>query len=79
MSTFYEVALFGEFFQPDYQAILNRFTLHSESAQKMHSQEIIFEPIDAAAQRAAKTVPVQLRCRRELLEKDGGWWVYFRI
>jgi hypothetical protein len=74
MSTLYEVALVGEFFQPDLQVILNRFTLHSESAQKMHSQEVIFEPIDAAAQRAATTVPIQLRCRKELLESDSGWY-----
>lgn len=76
MSTFYEVALFGECFQPDLQAILNRLTLHSESAQKFHSQEIIFEPVDAEAQRAAKMVPIQLRCRRELLEPNSEWYNY---
>lgn len=75
MSTLYEVALVGEFFQPDFQVILNRFTLHSESAQKMHSHEVIFEPIDAAAQRAANVVPIQLRCRKELLEPGSGWYV----
>lgn len=75
MSTSYEVALVGEFFQPNFQIILNRFTLHSESAKKMHSQEVIFEPLDAAEQRAANIVPVQLRCRREFLEANSGWEV----
>ena len=76
MSTLYEVALVGEFFQPDLQVILNRFTLHCESAQRMHSHEVIFEPIDAAAQRAANVAPVQLRCRRELFEPGSGWYVH---
>ncbi|KIJ37356.1 hypothetical protein M422DRAFT_231693 [Sphaerobolus stellatus SS14] len=88
MSTFYEVALFGEFFQSDFQAILNRFTLHSESARKMHSQEIIFEPVEAVAQtvdaatpiqRTAKIAPVQLRCMRELLEPDSGWVMFSHL
>lgn len=75
MSTLYEVALVGEFFQPDLQVILNRFTLHSESAQKMHSQEVIFEPMDAAEQRTANVAPIQLRCRKELLEPGAEWYV----
>lgn len=76
MSTLYEVALVGEFFQTDLQVILNRFTLHSEFSQRMHSREVIFEPIDAAAQRAANVGPIKLRCRKELLEPGSGWYVY---
>ncbi|KAI6034054.1 hypothetical protein BKA83DRAFT_4460572 [Pisolithus microcarpus] len=39
----YEVALFGEFFARDLKAILNRITLHTESAAPMHTREIVFE------------------------------------
>ncbi|KAF8528818.1 hypothetical protein BU17DRAFT_73103 [Hysterangium stoloniferum] len=79
MSTFYEVALVGEFFQADFQAILNRFTLNSESAQKMHSYEVIFEPGDAAAQRALNVIPIQLRCRKELLGNHTGWVMFSHL
>ncbi|KAF8592609.1 hypothetical protein K439DRAFT_1643675 [Ramaria rubella] len=79
MSTLYEVALVGEFFQPNFQVILNRFTLHCESAQKMHSHEVIFEPMDAASQRAANIVPIQLRCRKEMLESGSGWVMFSHL
>ncbi|KAJ7276123.1 hypothetical protein B0H12DRAFT_4185 [Mycena haematopus] len=75
-SHYYEVALFGEFFSPDLKAILNRITLHSESAHPMHSREIAFEPFDAQQQRDAGGEPVILRARKELTEPDSGWVLY---
>ncbi|KAI0776124.1 hypothetical protein BD413DRAFT_469313 [Trametes elegans] len=72
----YEVALFGEFFAQDLPAILNRFTLHSESAHQMHAREVVFEPFDAQHQRDAGTEPVLLRARKELLEPDSKWLLY---
>ncbi|KAI0638079.1 hypothetical protein C8Q77DRAFT_408820 [Trametes polyzona] len=72
----YEVALFGEFFAQDLPAILNRFTLHSESAHQMHAREIVFEPFDAQQQRDSGTEPVLLRARKELLEPDAKWLLY---
>ncbi|KAJ7507476.1 hypothetical protein B0H11DRAFT_2153167 [Mycena galericulata] len=72
-SHYYEVALFGEFFSKDLKAILNRITLHSESAAPMHTREILFEPFDAQQQRDAGADPVILRARKELTELDSGW------
>ena len=54
-------------------AILNRITLHSESAHPMHAREVVFEPFDAQHQRDAE--PVLLRARKELLEPDAKWCV----
>ncbi|KAJ7179393.1 hypothetical protein C8R46DRAFT_638547 [Mycena filopes] len=75
-SHYYEVALFGEFFSRDLKSILNRITLHSESAQKMHSREILFEPFDAQQQRDAGNDPVILRAKKELTDPDAGWVLY---
>ncbi|KAH9918234.1 uncharacterized protein BXZ73DRAFT_92286 [Epithele typhae] len=72
----YEVALFADFFAQDLPAILNRFTLHSESAHRMHAREVVFEPFDAQNQRDAGTEPVLLRARRELLDPDSQWVLY---
>ncbi|KAF7793701.1 hypothetical protein EIP86_004817 [Pleurotus ostreatoroseus] len=72
----YEVALFGEFFAKDLHAILNRITLHSESAHQMHSREIVFEPFDAQYQRDTGTEPGLLRARKELLDPDPQWVLY---
>ena len=72
-STYYEVALFAEFFSRDLKAILNRITLHSESSQRMHSREIVFEPMDAQHQRDTGGDPVLLRARKELTEPESGW------
>ncbi|KAI0796768.1 hypothetical protein C8Q75DRAFT_729627 [Abortiporus biennis] len=72
----YEVALFGEFFPKDLSAILNRITLHSESAHQMHAREILFEPFDVQQQREAGTEPVLLRARKEMLEYDAKWVLY---
>lgn len=55
------------------EAILNRFTLHSESAHQMHAREVVFEPFDAQHQRDSGTEPVLLRARKELLEPDAKW------
>jgi len=77
MSThFYEVALFGEFFSQDLSAILNRITLHSESAHSMHARELVFEPYDAQHQRDMGSEPVLLRARKELLEPDAKWLLF---
>lgn len=54
-------------------AILNRITLHSESAHQMHAREIVFEPFDAQLQRDTGNDPVILRARKELLEPDPKW------
>ncbi|THH10079.1 hypothetical protein EW145_g1584 [Phellinidium pouzarii] len=72
MSTLYEVALYGEFFARDLKPILNRLILHSESATRMHSREVVFEPLDAQMQRDQGVEPVFLRCRKELAEPGSG-------
>lgn len=72
----YEVALFGEFFSRDLKAILNRVTLHCESSHSMHSQEIVFEPLDAQLQKDSGNEPVMLRAKKELEEPGAGWLVY---
>ena len=56
-------------------AILNRITLHCESAHPMHAREIVFEPFDAQHQRDTGNDPVLLRARKELLEPDPKWCV----
>ncbi|KAF8897250.1 hypothetical protein BD779DRAFT_1667253 [Infundibulicybe gibba] len=79
----YEIALFGEFFPKDLNPILHRITIHSESAQRMHTREIVFEPLDAQQLRdfgptASPTEPVLLRARKELGEgtQDEPWILY---
>ena len=57
-------------------AILNRITLHSESAHQMHAREIVFEPFDAQHQRDTGNEPVLLRARREMLEENPKWCVH---
>ncbi|KAJ7228931.1 hypothetical protein GGX14DRAFT_344952 [Mycena pura] len=75
-SPYYEVALFGEFFSKDLKAILNRITLHSESAHSMHVREVVFEPFDAQQQRDAATDPVMLRAKKDLTDPESGWILY---
>jgi mediator of RNA polymerase II transcription subunit 18 len=70
----YEVALFGEFFAQDLKPIVNRITLHSESAQPMQCMELVFEPLDAQQQRDDKIEPVLLRARKEMLDPDSKWY-----
>ncbi|KIJ70327.1 hypothetical protein HYDPIDRAFT_23442 [Hydnomerulius pinastri MD-312] len=76
----YEVALFGEFFARDLKAILNRLTLHTESAAPMHTREIVFEHIAAQTQSQSGIQgdePVLLRARKELGDgKESGWTLY---
>ncbi|KAI0347189.1 hypothetical protein BDW22DRAFT_1321929 [Trametopsis cervina] len=72
----YEVALFGEFFAKDLPAIMNRITLNSESAQKMHTREVVFEPYDSQHQRDTGSDPVILRAKKELLEAEPKWILY---
>jgi mediator of RNA polymerase II transcription subunit 18 len=73
----YEVALFGEFFPRDLRAVLNRLTLHTESAALMHTREIVFEHIGAqvlAQSGSQGEEPVLLRARKELGDgKESGW------
>ncbi|KAI0701796.1 hypothetical protein BC835DRAFT_1322356 [Cytidiella melzeri] len=72
----YEVALFGEFFAKDLPAILNRITLNSESAKRMQTREIVFEPYDAQQQRETGSDPVLLRAKKELLDPDDKWILF---
>lgn len=74
-SQYYEVALFGEFFSQDLKAILNRITLHSESAQAIHTHEIVFEPLDAQYLRDTGSEPVLLRAKKELSEPNSPWYM----
>lgn len=62
----YEVALFGDFYSKDLRAVLTRCALHAEHTYPFHAREVVFEPIDASAQREAGTEPVLLRARREV-------------
>lgn len=71
----YEVALFGEFYSQDLKAILNRITLHSESSQPFQSREILFDPVDAQAQRDSGTDPILLRAKREISDPKATWSV----
>jgi hypothetical protein len=71
----YEVALFGEFYSQDLKAILNRITLHSESSQPFQSREILFDPVDAQAQRDSGTEPVLLRAKKEISDPKATWSV----
>ncbi|KAJ7117319.1 hypothetical protein C8R43DRAFT_901917 [Mycena crocata] len=82
-SHYYEVALFGEFFSKDLKPILNRITLHSESAHPMHTREIVFEPFDAQQQRDSGADPVILRAKKDLITAEpdlgsgtNGWVLY---
>ncbi|KAL9712530.1 hypothetical protein Ac2012v2_003768 [Leucoagaricus gongylophorus] len=76
----YEVALFAEFFSKDLQPILNRITLHCESAEPMHSREVVFEPLDAHRQRDQAQEPTLLRARKEFIVNgknvDAPWHLY---
>ncbi|KAG6378500.1 hypothetical protein JVT61DRAFT_12761 [Boletus reticuloceps] len=73
---YYEVALFGEFFARDLKPILNRLTLHTESATPMHTREIVFEHIGAQGlvqSGSQDDEPVLLRARKELGDgKESG-------
>ena len=60
-------------------AIMNRITLHSESAHQMHAREIVFEPFDAQHQRDTGSEPALLRARKETLEKDPKWCAILSI
>ncbi|KAH0839703.1 hypothetical protein J3R83DRAFT_624 [Lanmaoa asiatica] len=77
---YYEVALFGEFFARDLKPILNRLTLHTESAVPMHTREIVFEHIGAQGlvqPGSQGDEPVLLRARKELGDgKESGWNLY---
>lgn len=73
---FYEVALFAEFFARDLNPILNRITLHCESSNRLHSREILFEPMDAQQQRDSGTEPPILRAKKDLTDPDSTWILY---
>lgn len=71
----YEVALFGEFFARDLKAILNRLTLHTESAAPMHTREILFEQFGVQSQ-VQGDEPALLRAKKELGDgTESGWLV----
>jgi mediator of RNA polymerase II transcription subunit 18 len=75
----YEVALFGEFFSKDLKSILNRITLHCESAEPMHQREVVFEPLDAQVHRDQGQEPTMLRAKKDLVlngkSVDAPWCV----
>lgn len=75
----YEVALFGEFFPRDLKAILNRITLHSESAAPMHTREVVFEQLGIQGQsqpgsQSQADEPVLLRARKEVSDGRESRW-----
>jgi mediator of RNA polymerase II transcription subunit 18 len=76
-SHLYEVALSGGFWPPDLGAVLHRAALHAEACAPFRARELVFEPLDAAAQRAAGTEPELLRARREVLEPGADWCALF--
>ncbi|KAH9938251.1 uncharacterized protein B0H18DRAFT_1112428 [Fomitopsis serialis] len=80
-SHYYEVALFGEFYPQDLSAVMNRITLHSESAHPMHAREIVFEqtrftnePPSHRGEHGQE--PPLLRARKDLLEPEAKWVLY---
>jgi mediator of RNA polymerase II transcription subunit 18 len=77
-SHLYEVALSGGFWPPDLGAVLHRAALHAEACAPFRARELVFEPLDAAAQRATGTEPELLRARREVLEPGADWCAPFR-
>lgn len=72
-STTYEVALYGEFQPKDLKAIMNRFSLHSESCQPMHYREVLLEPLDAQYQRQNGQEPTMLRAQQDVVRPETGW------
>ncbi|KIM67908.1 hypothetical protein SCLCIDRAFT_1210050 [Scleroderma citrinum Foug A] len=73
----YEVALFGEFFSRDLKAILNRITLHTESAAPMHTHEVVFEQLGTPLLQSQGDDPVLLRARKEVGDgKESAWTLY---
>ncbi|KAG2152929.1 hypothetical protein DEU56DRAFT_776911 [Suillus clintonianus] len=72
----YEVALFGEFFARDLKAILNRLTLHTESAVPMHTREILFEQFGVQSQ-VQGDEPALLRAKKELGDGTESGWTLF--
>ena len=74
----YEVVLFGDFApdQDNFKSILNRFTLNTESCEKIHYREVLFEPVALAPPRNPPDAQnaVLLRCRQDILESAGTWY-----
>jgi mediator of RNA polymerase II transcription subunit 18 len=73
----YEVALSGSFYARDLRAVLTRCALHAERAIPFRAREVMFEPLDASAQREGGIEAVQLRARKETRlgnsdDDDGG-------
>lgn len=58
-------------------AVMNRITLHSESAHPMHAREIVFEQTrftnEPPSHREHGQEPPLLRARKDLLEPDAKW------
>lgn len=76
----YEVALFGEFFSRDLKAILNRITLHTESAAPMHTHEVVFEQLGTPLLQSQGDDPVLLRARKEVGDgKESAWSVSWSV
>lgn len=61
------------------EAIMNRITLHTESAHQILTREFVFEPVDGLQQREDGAEPVALRARKEVLEPHAKWCVLHSI
>ncbi|EIW76173.1 hypothetical protein CONPUDRAFT_64048 [Coniophora puteana RWD-64-598 SS2] len=69
----YEVALFGDFFPRDLKAIMNRITLHAESAHPLHCRELVYEPL---VRDPSSPDFVLLRARKDLTQSGANWMLF---
>ena len=82
-STFYEVSLSGSFFSKDLKPIMNRITLNSDSAQPLHTREVLFDPIRPTSSTTSSVFGMNtgggeqqqvLRVKKDLLDLTGNTW-----
>jgi len=82
-STYYEVSLSGSFFSKDLKSIMNRITLNSDSAQPLHTREVLFDPIRPASSTTSSVFGMNtsggeqqqvLRVKKDLLDFTGNTW-----
>ena len=71
----YEVSLSTGVYHKELAKTLNRLSLHSESTTKIHTREVVFEPLDAQLMRESGQEPVLLRAKKELTEPNSPWYV----
>ncbi|KAJ2926215.1 hypothetical protein H1R20_g10895, partial [Candolleomyces eurysporus] len=72
----YEVSLSAGVYPKELVKTLNRLSLHSESTTKIHTREVVFEPLDAQLLRESGQEPVFLRAKKELTEPNSPWELY---